>query len=309
MSNETGYKQQKNLSAVQLLAEVPTFIESLLSAIFSNAILLYVDLLDSLSCIMRNAVTMLLSKKLTKDLRFEYNYGVEKIEAMSSLLCDGIMLFGMFLTFCFSIYSFFFPSKPSDLLIAVAGLKLYDIMWDIAFFVKQRKIYKANRTAVIKANYAAAFGALLFDVLAFLSLLAMWLLRNYPIGGYISPVASIGAAVYLTVGCIKRIKESLNEITDKTMPEEQQLKTLRILTRHYNSYSQFHSIHSRKCGDVIRIDAHLSFEDDTRAEDVINLQKQMQDEFEEQFGNCMVKIIVEEDSISEIPEGKSDTIP
>ena len=293
MSNESGYNKQKNLSAVQLLAEVPTFIESLLSAIFSNALLLYVDLLDSFSSIIRNAMVMLLSKKLTKDLRYEYNYGVDKIEAMSSLVCDGIMLFGMFLTVCFSVYSFFFPSRPSDLLIAVAGLKLYDIMWDVAFFVKQRNIYKANRTAVIKANYAAALAVLLFDGLAFISLLLMWLLRNNPIGAYISPVASIGAAVYLTVGCIKRIKTSLNEITDKTLPEDQQLKTMSILTQHYDDYSQFHSVHSRKSGDVIRIDAHLSFEDDTRALDVINLQKQMQEEFEGQFGDCVVKIIVE----------------
>ena len=295
MSNQSGYKKQKNLSAVQLLAEVPTFVESLLSAIFSGALLLYVDLLDSLSFIIRSAMVMLLSKKLSKDLRFEYNYGVEKIEAMSSLLCDGLVLFGMFLTFCFSVYSFFFPSKPSDLLIAVAGLKLYDIMWDLAFFVKQRKIYKANRSAMIKTNYAAALGVLLFDGLAFISLLAMWLLRNNPIGGYISPVASIGAAIYLTIGCIKRIKTSLNEITDKTLPEEQQLKTLNILTRYYDSYSQFHSLDSRKSGEVTRIDAHLSFEKNTRAEEVINLKKQMQEDFNEQLGECTVNIIVQEE--------------
>ena len=294
-SNQSGYKKQKNLSAVQLLAEVPTFIESLLSVIFSGALLLYVDLLDSLSYIIRNTMVMILSKKLSKDLRFEYNYGVDKIEAMSSLLCDGIVLFGMFLTVCLSVYSFFFPSRPSDLLIAVAGLKLYDILWDFAFFVKQRKIFKTNRSAMIETNYAAALGTLLFDSLAFVSLMAMWLLRDHPIGGYISPIASIGAAVYLTIGCIKRIKESLNEITDKTLPEEQQLKTLSILNRHYNSYSQFHSLHSRKSGRVTRIDAHLSFENNTRAEEVINLKKQMQEECDLQLGESVVNIVVQEE--------------
>ena len=168
-------------------------------------------------------------------------------------------------------------------------------MWDVAFFVKQRKIYKANRTAVIKANYAAAWSVLLFDGLAFLSLLAMWLLRDYSIGGYVSSVAGIGAVVYLTVGCIKRIKTSLNEITDKTLPEEQQMKTLNILTRYYNNYSQFHSVHSRKSGAVTRIDAHLSFENDTRAEEVINFKKQMQEDFDKQIGDCVVNIIVEEE--------------
>ena len=292
MSNESGYSEQKNLSSVQLLAEVPTLIETLLSAFFSGALLLYVDLLDSLGYIIRYALIIILSKKLSKNLQYEYNYGIGKIEAISSLLCDGIVLFGMFLTSCISVYSICFPSKPSDLLIGVAGFKLYDIIWDLAFFVKQRKILKNHHSAIIETNYAAALGALLFDVIAFVSLMAMWLLRNNPIGGYISPVVSIFAVVYLTNGCIKRIKTALNELTDKTLPEDQQMKILNILTKHYNSYSQFHSISSRKSGEVTMVDIHLSFEEDARVEDVADLQKQMQEELNSQLGNCVVNIIV-----------------
>ena len=292
MSNKSGYSEQKNLSSIQLLAEVPTLIETLLSAIFSSALLLYVDLLDSLGYIIRYALIIILSKKLSKNLQYEYNYGIGKIEAISSLLCDGIVLFGMFLTSCISVYSICFPSKPSDLLIGVAGFKLYDIIWDLAFFVKQRKILKNHHSAIIETNYAAALGALLFDVIAFVSLMAMWLLRNNPIGGYISPVVSIFAVIYLTVGCIKRIKTSLNELTDKTLPEDQQMKILNILTKHYNSYSQFHSISSRKSGEVTMVDIHLSFEEDARVEDVADLQKQMQEELNSQLGNCVVNIIV-----------------
>ena len=292
MSNASGYKEQQNLSFVQLLAEVPTLVETLLSAIFSGALLLYVDLLDSLGYVIRYALLIILSKKLTKDLNYEYNYGIGKIEAISSLLCDGIVVFGMFLTVCISIYSVIFPSKPSNLLIGIAGFKLYDIIWDLAFFVKQRKISKNLKNAITETNYAAALGALMFDVIAFVSLMAMWLLRNNPIGGYISPVVSICAVVYLTIGCVKRIKSSLNELTDKTLPEEEQMKILNILTKHYNSYSQFYTINSRKSGELSMIDISLSFEDNTRVEEVANLQKIFQDELNNELGKCVVNIIV-----------------
>ena len=295
MSDKTGYKQQRNLSSVQLLAEAPFFIANLLSALFSGTVLLYVDLMDSLNYIIRNAMVILLSHKLSKDLRFEYNYGVGKIEAISSIFGDGIVLFGMVLTLFLSVYSFFYPSKPSELLIAVVGLKFYDIMWDIAIFVKQRKILKITPSALSESNYAAAFGDLLFDSFAWFSLLLMWLFRNNPIGGYISPVVSVVVAVYLMVGCMKRIKTSLNELTDKTLPEEDQMKILKVLTRHYNSYSQVHSIDSRKIGEITRIDMNLSFENNTSVEEVINLQKQMQDEFDSYFGHCIVKITMGED--------------
>ena len=295
MGEKTGYKEQKILSSVQLLAEAPFFIVNLLSAIFSGTVLLYVDLLDSLSYIIRNAMVSLLSNKLSKDLRFEYNYGIGKIEAISSIFGDGIMLFGMCLTLCLSVYSFFYPSNPSEFLIAVVGLKFYDIMWDIAIFTKQRKILKINPSALSESNYAAAYGDLLFDSFAWISLLVMWLLRKSVIGAYISPVVSIIVALYLMIGCIKRIKTSLNELTDKTLPEEDQLKILKVLTRYYNSYSQFHSIDSRKVGEITVIDINLSFEEDTKVEEVINLQNQMQDDLNNQFGNCIVKITMGED--------------
>ena len=295
MSDKTGYKQQRNLSSVQLLAEAPFFIVNLVSALFSRTILLYVDLLDSLNYIIRNAMVMILSNKLSKDLRFEYNYGIGKIEAISSIFGDGIVLFGMVLSMFLSVYSFFYPNKPSEFLLAVVGVKLYDIMWDLAIFAKQRKIFKINQSALSESNYAAALGDLLFDSFAGFSLLIMWLLRNSPIGGYISPVVSILVAGYLIVGCIKRIKSSLNELTDKTLPEEQQLKILKALTRHYDSYSQVHSIDSRKIGEITRIDIRLSFENNTSVEDVIKLQKQMKDEFDSQFGNCVVQITMGED--------------
>lgn len=295
MSDKTGYKQQRNLSSVQLLAEAPFFIISLLSALFSRTILLYVDLMDSLNYIIRNAMVMLLSNKLSKDLRYEYNYGVGKIEAISSIFGDGIVLFGMSLTLFCSVYSFFYPSKPSELLIAVVGVKLYDIMWDLAIFFKQRKIFKINPSALSESNYAAAFGDLLFDGFACFSLLVMWLFRNNPIGGYISPVVSILVALYLIAGCIKRIKASLIELTDKTLPEEQQLKILKVLTRYYNSYSLVHSIDSRKIGEITRIEINLSFEKDTKVEDIIELQKQMKDELNSQLGNSIVKITVGEE--------------
>ena len=185
--------------------------------------------------------------------------------------------------------------QPSDFVIAVVGLKVINVSFDTAFFVKQRKITKIHSSAISNANYAEALSALLFDSVALVSLFVMWLLRNHPIGGYISPVVSIFVAIYLMSGYVKRIRQALTELTDKTLPEEEQMKILSILTRHYDSYSQVHSVNSHKSGDCIRIDMHLSFERNTSFEEILTLKKQMQDELDSQFGNCIVNIIVGED--------------
>ena len=295
MGTKDGYRQQQNLSVAQLLAELPSFVAVLVSALLSRNLLVYVDLLDSSMYLISLVLIVVLSKKLTKDLRYEYNYGVGKIEAIASLLCDGMGCFGLLITLGFSARAIIFPEQPSGFVIAVVGLKIINVSFDTAFFVKQRKILKIHNSAISKSNYAEAFSALLFDSVALVSLFAMWLLRDNPIGGYISPVVSIFVAFYLMFGYIKRIQQSLIELTDKTLPEDQQMKILNILTRYYNSYSQFHSINSHKSGDLISIDLHLSFEKNTSVEEIVNLKKQMKNEFDCLFGNCIVNIIVEDD--------------
>ena len=57
-------------------------------------------------------------------------------------------------------------------------------------------------------------------------------------------------------------------------------------------YVQVDSINSHKVGEVIWIDIHLSFEQDTSFEDIVKLKKQMQEEFDRQLGNCNVNIVV-----------------
>lgn len=293
MSNQSDYKKQQNLSFAQFLSETPSFVAVLVSAILSRTILVFVDLMDSLGNLLRTGFITILSKKLSKDLRYEYNYGIGKIEAIASLSCDGIVLFGLLLTFGLAIYSVIYPEKPSDFVIAVVALKVINVAFDIAFFIKQRKILKEHRNAISETNCAASLGALLFDSIALVSLLAMWLLRNNTVGAYISPVISMIISVYLMIGCIKRAKASLAELTDKTLPEEMQMKILSALNRFYDSYSQIHAINTHKSGAQIQIDFHLSFENDTQYGEVLKLKKQLQDELDGQIENCTVNIVVD----------------
>lgn len=64
----------------------------------TNNILLFVDLMDSFGNLLRATMVTILSRKLSKDLRYEYNYGVGKIESIVSLFCSGIIFFGLLIT-------------------------------------------------------------------------------------------------------------------------------------------------------------------------------------------------------------------
>ena len=67
MSNKSGYKQQQDLSIAQLLAELPSFVAVLVSAILSRNLLVYVDLLDSSMYIISLVLIVVLSKKTDEE--------------------------------------------------------------------------------------------------------------------------------------------------------------------------------------------------------------------------------------------------
>lgn len=297
MSEQSGYKNQKNLSFGQFLSEVPNFIAVLISAIVSGSLITFVDLLDSFGNLLRTGITSVLSKKLVKDLKFEYNYGVGKLEALSSLMCEGIVFFGLLSMVGLSVYEIVFPSKPSDLLIAVVGLKIINVSFDVFFFVGQYRIVKNHHSAVSNTSLAAAIGALLFDIVALVSLLAVWLLRNNYIGLYLSPAISIIIAIYLMLGCVKRIKRALYEITDKTLSEDLQLKILSVMTMLYDRYYQLHSVRSHRDNDRVCVDLYVSFNNDTTFEEIVRFKQDVWTKLNNSIENCVLNIVIQETSV------------
>ena len=51
---------------------------------------------------------------------------------------------------------------------------------------------------------------------------------------------------------------------------------------------------SARIAEILARELNLSFENDTKVEEVVKLQKQMKDEFDSQFGECTVNIIIGE---------------
>lgn len=67
------------------------------------------DFVESLGNVLNSGFVALLSRKLSRNLKYEYNYGVGKIEAISALCCDGILICGLVLMVISSVNDFILP--------------------------------------------------------------------------------------------------------------------------------------------------------------------------------------------------------
>lgn len=293
MEKKTDLKNQLRLTLLLLLAELPNFIAVTASAIISKSLLVWMDFLDCACNLLQTIFVIALAIGISKNLKYKYNYGVGKIEALVSLFCDGIEFLGLILMIGMSINSFFNPSRPSDFLVVVVGMKLINVGFDVAFFIPQSKIRKQNKGKVVESSYAAAIGALAFDSVALVSILIVWLLRNAEWSYYISPIITIGFAIVLLYYCIRRFGKSIDELTDKTLPEKEQMEILKVIVKYFDYYEEFHSVKSRVMGQNVQIDLLFTFDVNTTYESLVELKSKIQADISEIIEGCEVNIVVQ----------------
>ena len=132
------------MSLMAFLIELPNFIAMAVSAVVSSSVLVWTDLMDSLGNVLGTGIVALLSRKLSRNLKYEYNYGIGKLEAMTALIGEGIGLFGLSVVAGASVVELFDIKQPSGMLIYVVLIKLVNITFDIIFVREQWKIKKLH---------------------------------------------------------------------------------------------------------------------------------------------------------------------
>ena len=295
MANDQTYKKQQKISSISFAIDIPNLIAVLTSAIVSNSILTWLDFVDSLGGFISDTFVVFQSRKLSRNLMFEYNYGVGKLEAITTFLTQSIQTGGLLCVLFVSILELFDPSQPSDALIYVLILKTVNIILDSLLLFGQYRINKEHHSAVTESELNSFIGSLLFDCATFASILIVWLLRNNKLTWYISPILSILIGLYLLSRCLKHIKRAIYELTDKTLPEAEQLKILKAIVKLDNLYLSFGSINSRYNGNDLEIDVNVKFNPDSTYKEMEEFRSKLQEELEKEIDNCCVALCIFED--------------
>ena len=196
------YKNQQRVSFLNFIAELPNFVAVLASAIVSGSLLVWMDFIDSLCNVIDAGFVALLSRKLKRDLKYEYNYGIGKIEAISSLCCEGILICGLLIMLISSINDMINPKQPSVLLIYVVVLKVINVIFDTFFLKEQYKIKKGGGSELTDAKFYSALKCFAFDTVALVSILICWIFRGYRAVWYFSPVICIILAVFFFTAAV-----------------------------------------------------------------------------------------------------------
>ena len=253
------------------------------------------DFVDSLGNVLNSGFVALLSRKLRRDLKYEYNYGVGKIEAISALACDGILICGLILMIISSVHDLISPKEPSGLLIYVVVLKVINVAFDTVFLRAQYKIKKEAKTAIATTEFHASLKSFLFDSVALISLLICWIFRDIHAVWYFSPIICIALSIWLFVGAIQRSRESVQMLTDRTLPEAEQMKIMSVLSCFHDRYEKFEFLSTRMSGNTAYIDLKLNFDKNTTYGEINALCAEITAKMKEQIEDCRVSIVIDSD--------------
>lgn len=286
------YKQQTKATIVAFLIEQPSLIAVAISAIVSGSLIVWVDFLDSFCNVVREGVVSFVSLKLQSNLKYKYNYGIAKIEALCSMMCDFIMAIGVSCVFFCSIYQIFVPSKESDFLFYVILLKIINILLDLIIVYRQYKIKKVENNNVVNTEFAAVLKNLYFDVAILATTFICYILRNESGSVYISPVVCMIISVIVVYKAIRRISSNINELTDKTLSEEMQFKIIRVLNKYFDKYEKLLSIDSHKLGNKLHVDLAITFQNKETYEEIIQFLDSVSKDLEDVLPGCEISLVI-----------------
>lgn len=286
-------KTQQRVSFLSFLTELPNFVGVTISAILSGSLIVWMDFVDSFCNVLNCGLVALLYFKLRRNLKYEYNYGVGKVEAISSLACNIVLICGLVFMVISSVNDLIFPKEPSGLLIYVVILKVINVTFDTIFLIAHYKLKKKEKTTIANTEFYATLKSFSFDAVALISILLCWIFRDVKAMWYLSPIICIILAILFFIGAIIRAKEAITMLTDRTLPEKDQLKILSILVKFHNRYKGFKFASTRMSGNMKYIDLKLDFDDNTTYSEIKKLCDEITTKLEEKIENCHVEIVID----------------
>lgn len=287
--NNKKFKTQERLALSLVAAKIPNFIAVLVTAIFSHSLIVWLDVLNDFVSVTQSSMVKVFSTKFKGSSKYKYNYGTGKLEAIISICCDMLSIAGMICIFIVGIYKLFHPDQPSKVIIIVVILKVFNIATDI-FFLNYHKKFQDGRVA--KSISSSTVEKTTFDFISLFALIVTYAFIEENFAMYIAPVVCILMSVYFTVQNFRNIGRSIEELSDKTLPEDVQLKVLKGLTRHFDSYVECVSVNSRLIEEEMHIELNLVFENDMTYDEITQLLDKISTQLNEEIGECTVNFII-----------------
>jgi ferrous-iron efflux pump FieF len=253
-------RKQEQAVLLSLLLAVSFFIPNLAVALLSGSVLLLSDILDYGRVIISSLLSWRILLAIRQGKTQQFDYGAGKLQTLGGMV--GAILYVTTLLFMagISVRHLLNPVKLVQTftilgaLFQLGGFAVSGWLW-----MRKRRLARAAFSPVMEMQWRASRAGALSCLAIFLGLVLTLAMRRFSWSVYLDPLCALIFIIYAGVSFLPIMAEGINELLDKTLQEDLQLRIDRRLAENFNDYAEFHGVRSRRSGGRIFIEIALSF--------------------------------------------------
>ena len=232
----------------------------IISVIFSNSLVQKADLFNSFLEFISIALSWLTLRALRKDDRAVFNYGLGKIENISSLFIGVFMLASILIMALLIGYRLLHLVRIQGfgVWMGIACTLIFGTL-NAILWVKSLRHKRAAPSPIVDAQCrlfavkTVGNTCMFFTFVLSLSLDYHWAL-------YLDPLASCITVGFMSQSAWKLIRHSIHDLLDRSLDEPLQALINKQLVRFFDEYTSLDSVRSRYSGQNVFIEIFLGFD-------------------------------------------------
>lgn len=232
-------------------------------------------------------------RRITRGAGATYEYGIGKLESLSSLAVAILMILVFLVIAGNAIRNIIWPSHIGGIgvYVSLAAQVIYGAINGVLWKRSQRTAQSEN--SPIMASQAKLFYTkLVGNVFIFGSLVGSLALADHAWSLYIDPIASLVIAGSILVSATGVFSSSCYDLLDGTLEETDQLVIMRELAHNFDRFDMLYGVRSRRSGNRTFVDIFLGYDPDKRVGDVETDIAAIRKSVAAHFPNSAVTIII-----------------
>ncbi len=284
--------EQKKVAILLIIYRIPEFVTSFIAAAASGSMVVWLEFIENASILIPGIIIVILSGKLSQNLKFTFNYGTGKVEAISALSCEMFDLAGIFCVVFFAIRKIIMPDIEEDFLAFALVVSIIGLLIDIFIYYKEKSLVEKEHSRMIHSAFVAARNEFVFDAISIVTLIIGIIFEKTSWIRYFSPIVCVVVSLPLAYIVVHHLTDAIRELSDLTLDEESQLKILKALNEFYEYYDELGEIKSRISGNDQYVDIELCFKQDMPFREVSKVSEDIRKRVSDEIGGGIVNVVI-----------------
>jgi len=287
-----SYAKKQRTVLVSLVMDFVLWIPDIIAAVLSGSIVLFADAVKCANEIIATFFAYLMIRRMAKGGAGAYDYGMGKLETITSVVTGGVMFLSLVIVFLVALYRVAFPEELVHdgvylgIVLMVIGVSMNSWLW-----MKNYRFNQREPSPIMDSQWRLFRAKAFADFSVLVALIASMELSAYSWSLYIDPLASFVIAGFLLFSGYRVITSSLPDLLDKTLDEELQMVIVRHLAAFFNDYTALHGVRSRRSGSNVYIEIFLEFDGEKKMCEVQEIINRIKSSLEAHIPKSSVSVV------------------